>query len=78
MCLMCTYPYSMWPFIERRGEERGDERGDERRREERREEWVLLPPHPKLIKARSERQIDIRYDTVESVWTHRTGSLSLG
>jgi len=42
MCLMCTYPYSMWPFLENRGEER---------REERREEWVLLPPAPKTYKS---------------------------
>jgi len=62
----------MWPFIERR-EER-EERGEERR-----EEWVLLPPPPKTYKSEvgAPDRDTIRYDTVESVWTHRTGSLSL-
>ena len=64
---------------EERGEERGQEKREDRRGERRGERnGSSFPPHPKLIKVRSERQIEIRYDTVESVWTHRTGSLSLG
>jgi len=60
---------------ERREERRGEKRGEERRAER---NGSFFPPHPKFIKARLQRQIGIRYDTAESVWTHRTGSLTLG